>query len=270
METFRKVIAKTSVVMVIFGILTHIELDVVSQRENVPEMIDHLFNLAQPWNDWLREQEAAANGQSTIVTGLLLGDTVFLGIVGLVTMFCVLASSDLTAPIAMLLNHTFRAICMLLVELPKPKHIIWRKPGFPSEGENDYFFSGHVALPLICGIQLHRMGYPKLSILMHLLNLVQFAFMCIFQLHYTVDLVTGMMSGFCCFYLISFNKEACEYPFIVSFMVSSYFLGVGKLDFSREYLNEIKGPLTSERTAWILSATVIVALIGSLFYLDAF
>lgn len=270
LDTFKKVIAKTSFVALFFAVLTQIELGVVSQRENVPGMVDHLFILAQPWNDWLREQEAAAAGQSTIVTVLLGADTLFVSLVGLTATFVVLAGDNLVCPIAMLLNHSFRAMCMLLVELPKPEHIIWRKPGFPSEGDNDYFFSGHVALPIIAGIHLYRMGYPKLSILMHVLNIVQFAFMVIFQLHYTVDLVTGLMSGFCCYYLVEFGGDKVEYPFLCAFMICSYFLGAGELDFSQDHMHKIRVPLMSKRNAWLTSVCVVTGSTGALFYFDAF
>ena len=88
-------------------------------------------------------------------------------------MYLILCADDLNVIAAMLCNHTIRAICFLLVELPKPERIIWRSPGFP-DTENDYFFSGHIGLPIIVavGLQENILGIPRCkhaaSLLVHL------------------------------------------------------------------------------------------------------
>jgi len=65
-----------------------------------------------------------------------------------------------------------RAICFLLVELPKPERIIWRSPGFP-DTENDYFFSGHVGLPIIAAMELWELGFKRTALMFHFVNFIQ-------------------------------------------------------------------------------------------------
>jgi hypothetical protein len=247
-----------------FG-LTYIELVVCSTRANVPDMVDHPFNWALPMNEWLRGQEAAApgaelllhkidrtgyGGRSQVVTILLAMDTALLGAVGTLAIYFVLSARDLTVISAMLLNHSLRACCFLLVELPKPKHIIWRTPGFPADGENDYFFSGHVGLPLIAGMELWELGYRSASLAMHFLNLLQIMFMVTLQLHYTVDLVTGIFSGISCYYLMcGAAGELLKNSLAVFHLLLMSLVGQHNFDFSQKALSAARGPMFPEDVA---------------------
>ena len=132
-----------------FGGLSYIEFIVCGMRDNVDSMVDHPFNWALPINAYVQAQEdAAPDSRSLLVTSLLMADTLFVMSCAIVAMYLILCADDITVIAAMLCNHSARALCFLLVELPKPERIIWRTPGFP-DTENDYFFSGHIGLPII-------------------------------------------------------------------------------------------------------------------------
>ena len=168
-----------------FGGLSYVEFVVCGMRDNVDSMVDHPFNWALSANAYVQAQEdAAADGRSLLVTSLLMADTLFVGSCAIVAMYLILCSDDLTVIAAMLCNHSIRAVCFLLVELPKPERIIWRSPGFP-DTENDYFFSGHIGLPIIAAMELWELGFKRTSLAFHATNVLQVFLFVSLQLHYS-------------------------------------------------------------------------------------
>ncbi len=176
--------AKFAVIGVLFAGLTYLELQVVSNRPHVDNMKDHFFELFAPLLEWFWIEEhlivsgAIAEGSlawwlnpSTLI---LLYDTLFLMGVGIVVMFILLSSYGTRVGSAITLSHSLRAVCLCLVEFPTPAMAIWRKPGFPSEGANDYFFSGHMSIPMIAAMEMSRRGYHSLALFVHLANAGQF------------------------------------------------------------------------------------------------
>ena len=168
-----------------FGGLSYVEFIVCGMRDNVESMVDHPFNWALSVNAYVQAQEdAAPDGRSLLVTSLLMADTLFVGSCAIVAMYLILCADDLNVIAAMLCNHTIRAICFLLVELPKPERIIWRSPGFP-DTENDYFFSGHIGLPIIAAMELWQLGFKRTSLGFHAVNTLQVFLFISLQLHYS-------------------------------------------------------------------------------------
>ena len=247
---FGAALAKGLLISIFFALLAHVEIGVVAVRPEVHKIVDHPFQWMQPVNTWLREldrasQQAGGFG-SRLVSALLLIDSFVLFGVAAFVVFALLSTADLICPLACLLEHSLRAVCMLLVELPVPQHngtksLIWRYPGFPSHGEtntrcdirtatptasparaitrlshaqtkfasriaspppephtssttprahgtgaNDFFFSGHVALPVVCALELWRLGYHRAAVLCHAGNLLQAVFMVTFQARYAL------------------------------------------------------------------------------------
>ena len=64
----------------------------------------------------------------------------------------------------------------------------------------DYFFSGHMGIPVIIALEFSRKGKSKLAYLFHFLNVGQAIIMCILQIHYTVDIVAGVLSAIVCYH----------------------------------------------------------------------
>ena len=156
--------------------------------------------------------------------------------------------------------------------MPKPEHIIWRTPGFPADGENDYFFSGHVGPPCIAGMALWDRGQYTASLAMHFLNLLQIIFMVTLQLHYTVDLVTGIFSGIACYYMmcglvgeVVKSSLACFHILIKSLLGLA---GEGAFDFSASARGGMRAPMMTEERAYnvamvgILVGGAITSLLG--------
>lgn len=188
-------IAKFAIIGSVFSILTFIELEIASKRPSVEKMVDHLFLYFEDLLTWFHEQEkdiasgVIAEGSLewwlNPATLVLTFDTVFLGFVTTIAVFIVLSSKSTRVGSAMILNHSLRAVCLVLVEFPTPENMLWRKPGFPSEGANDYFYSGHMSIPIVCAMELSKRGYTKLVYTIHFLNFLQFLAMVTLRWHWT-------------------------------------------------------------------------------------
>jgi hypothetical protein len=141
-----------------FGGLSYVEFVVCGMRDNVDSMIDHPFNWALSANAYAQAQEdAAPDGRSLLVTSLLMADTLFVGSCAIVAMYLILCSDDLTVIAAMLCNHSIRALCFLLVELPKPERIIWRSPGVCARARPLAFLSASLCVSVrLCQASLTR------------------------------------------------------------------------------------------------------------------
>jgi hypothetical protein len=190
--TFTSIIVLGLQLAFFFGGLSYIEFIVCGMRDNVDSMVDHPFNWALPINAYVQAQEdASPDSRSLLVTSLLMADTLFVMSCAIVAMYLILCADDITVIAAMLCNHSARALCFLLVELPKPERIIWRTPGFP-DTENDYFFSGHIGLPIIAAMELWELGFKRTAMAFHAVNVLQVFLFIALQLHYSTQLYSSV------------------------------------------------------------------------------
>jgi hypothetical protein len=99
-----------------------------------------------------------------------------------------------------------RQSLQLLVSLPLPPDIIWYDPGIPSFFvrygiSNDLYFSAHTGVSLLAAMELSSLKKRWLSILGYIL----FAYMVLtvisFQIHYTMDVYTAVLTVFLVTYL---------------------------------------------------------------------
>jgi hypothetical protein len=79
-------------------------------------------------------------------------------------------------------------------------NMLWRYPGFPSIGvsylmTNDYFFSGHVGLPVIIALESKKLGYNKMVYLAIFTIFVEAITLHISRMHYCIDLITGVIAA---------------------------------------------------------------------------
>jgi hypothetical protein len=79
-----------------------------------------------------------------------------------------------------------------------PDGYLWDDPGFPAIAvsylkTNDFFFSGHVGLPVIIGLEFNRMGMPRMFMFSLLTVLIEAFTMIATRGHYCIDLVTGII-----------------------------------------------------------------------------
>lgn len=98
----------------------------------------------------------------------------------------------------LLTMYSLRVVSMVLFILPNSPDVVWHFPGIPLT-LNDYFYSGHVGLSIICGNELHRAGYPKLFYFVAIIfNIYQTFIFWITQSHYTCDVITAIFAGTMC------------------------------------------------------------------------
>eukprot|EP01080_Neovahlkampfia_damariscottae_P010916 gene10916-3621_t len=103
------------------------------------------------------------------------------------------------------LMYTIRMASMMLFVLPNHPEVIWHFPGIP-DTLNDYFFSGHVALSIICANEISKIGFPMISRWIGIyFNIFQtFVFM-ITRSHYSADVICGIFCG--CTLVLWFDKS---------------------------------------------------------------
>ena len=85
-----------------------------------------------------------------------------------------------------------------------PEGYLWEYPGFPSLTvsylkTNDFFFSGHVGLPLLMICELYKMQKFKMIFFCTFTLILEFFTMIALRGHYSIDLVTGVFMAHYCF-----------------------------------------------------------------------
>lgn len=79
-----------------------------------------------------------------------------------------------------------------------PEEILFRYPGFPSLFvpylvTNDFFFSGHVSLPLLTGLEFRENGFYGLSYLSLFISVFEGMTMVFTRGHYSIDVFAGYL-----------------------------------------------------------------------------
>jgi len=92
-----------------------------------------------------------------------------------------------------------------------PPGYLWDYPGFPSLSvsylrTNDFFFSGHVGLPTIFGLEHKRLGYRLMMWFCVFTVFLEAFTMVATHGHYIIDLMTGVVMAH---YLTIIASELC-------------------------------------------------------------
>jgi len=88
-----------------------------------------------------------------------------------------------------------------------PSDYLWGHPGVfsitvPYEPANDFFYSGHVGICMICFITFKRAGMKYLTPFALVTMVVEFFTLLVTRAHYFIDLVTGLIVAHY-FYLVA-------------------------------------------------------------------
>lgn len=78
-----------------------------------------------------------------------------------------------------------------------PEGYLWDYPGFPSIfvsylKTNDFFFSGHVGLPIIVGLESHNLNKKCFMMICFFTCFIEGFTMVVTRGHYIIDIITGM------------------------------------------------------------------------------
>jgi hypothetical protein len=79
-----------------------------------------------------------------------------------------------------------------------PEGYLWEYPGFPAIAvsylyTNDFFFSGHVGVPIILGLEFRKMGSNIFFYFAIFTVIVEAFTMIVTRGHYIIDLITGVI-----------------------------------------------------------------------------
>jgi len=90
-----------------------------------------------------------------------------------------------------------RQLCQFLVSLPIPKNQIWYHPGisslFVTYGvTNDYFFSGHTYISIVCTIMFSSFDSYCMILFGLLFSVLQIGLVIITHSHYTMDIYAAV------------------------------------------------------------------------------
>ena len=103
--------------------------------------------------------------------------------------------------------YLFRALIQSLFQFTYPDGYLWEYPGFPSIAvsylkTNDFFYSGHVGLPVIISCEFFKNSYYYLGFFALLTSGIEFITMIITRGHYIIDLISGIIFAHYTFLLV--------------------------------------------------------------------
>ena len=108
--------------------------------------------------------------------------------------------STMRPAVAIMFVFIMRQVCQMVVTLPAPEKVFWRDPGVPSlfvtyETANDFFFSGHTAIAVVCAIEMSRI-FGRIGTLIGVLfaSLEIFVVLAL-QAHWTMDVFAGFVAA---------------------------------------------------------------------------
>ncbi len=183
--------------LVILGVfLGHITQNLIAHL-NVPKegITDRLHLFTSPINHYFVTHRDAANA-ALITTSLWFDFSV------LFLMLRSIFGGTIRPYLGLFLLILIRQSLQFLVSFSLPENIVWRDPGVPSlfvdySVSNDFYFSGHTGVTLLCALEL--MFYHKRWLTT--LGFVMFAYtisvlICL-RFHYTMDIFTAIVVVFC-------------------------------------------------------------------------
>ena len=156
---------------------------------------DGIHQLTTSLNNYLQVHVSTANA-------LLIISSAIIDLLGIFLLSRWLFGASLRPFLALVIVLGLRQIMQALVALPAPSNAIWHYPGFPSllvtyGVSNDYFFSGHAAIAVLGASELARLGRQWITAAGVLIALFEVATILVLRAHYTMDVFTGAVTGWC-------------------------------------------------------------------------
>lgn len=180
---------------------------------NVGCMYDSSHVLTERINNYLHKNSQIRN--LILIFSSLLVDFIMIAMCS----FWVVKSRTWRGFIAITLFYLVRGITQALFQMRYPDGYLWDYPGFPSLfvsylKTNDFFYSGHVGLPIIIACEFFKTERKKLAYVAIFCCLVEFTVMIIMRGHYIIDLLFGVIMGHYIFMLVDQNIHIVDKSFI--------------------------------------------------------
>lgn len=145
--------------------------------------------------DYLKSNETLLN-IFLIIAGILIDFVVILG-----SVFYSIKFPSWRMLITIFALYLIRGFVQGIFLMDHPEDQIFQYPGISSLvvsyfKTNDYFFSGHVSIPTIIGVEFWRHGYKKLSFFCYFTCFFELLLMVFTRGHYSIDLYAGVIFSF--------------------------------------------------------------------------
>ena len=199
----RSLLIKAVFVIIVgtFLIINGVYALVMPRNPDLKCLDDKLFTLTAPLNEFFYNNKAYRNA-------LLITSSVCIDLVTITIAFYWLFFTKSWRMIAaILMFYGCRAVIQMVFQFSFPEGFIWEYPGFPSlvvnyDRTNDFFYSGHVGMPLIAALEWRKNGYKMPAIACIFASCFEGFTVFITRVHYTIDIIAGVVFAHY-FYMIS-------------------------------------------------------------------
>jgi len=118
-------------------------------------------------------------------------------------------------PITLAMFYITRALIQKIWFSPFPHGFYWESPGIPSlvvpyGRGSDFFFSGHSGFMVICALEWNKIGNTKIRNFVILAGIYTVLTLLVYQIHYSIDIFTGVFFADWCFNKVEANRERID------------------------------------------------------------
>ena len=164
----------------------------ILQSEVVECFTDKIMDLTTPINNFLINNEVWRNALT--ITSSLMIDISFIGIM----VYWILFIRSWRLIVSLLLFYGMRGLIQCFFIFSFPEGYTFKYPGFPSlivvyTKTSDFFYSGHIGLPLIASLEFNKNGLLAPCIVCLCITLIEGSFMLFVRAHYSIDIIAGLV-----------------------------------------------------------------------------
>jgi hypothetical protein len=168
---------------------------------------------------WTADLNTYLNKNLFVTNLLIISSSLFIDLILVcVSITWTMRSNSWRFIMALLIFYLFRSIIQNVFHMRYPDGFIWNYPGLPSLAvsyfiTNDFFFSGHVGLPIIVACEFIKHKNYKMALFSIFSCVFEFVVMIIIRGHYIIDLIFGVITAHYIFILVDkyiyFIDETC-------------------------------------------------------------
>jgi hypothetical protein len=184
----------TLIILLLSGIFLNCMYGFGLQDAEVVCLEDKTHILTDSLNKYLHENPLVSD-YMTIISSLFI-DIMMISI----CLYWVFYSESWRFLFSLFVFYILRAVTQGLFIMRAPEGLIWNHPGLPSLAVSylkttDFFFSGHVGLPIIVACEFFKNDYVFMAYFSLLSCLIEFIVMTIMRGHYIIDLIFGITTA---------------------------------------------------------------------------
>jgi hypothetical protein len=183
----------------IFSKLFYLSQNCINHKNSCNKFEDRTFELTKKIHNIFQNN-------MILTKGLFILTSLIIDIFHIILVLDYILNDNFDEVKILICTFIIRQISQYFVSFPQPEGILWTYPGFKSifvtyEITNDFYFSGHTSISVICLMFLQRNGYSFIGYL----NLgLQIFTLIVTRSHYFPDIMTGYMTGYMTPYFVKY------------------------------------------------------------------